>query len=62
MEKHKRTPKLNLYSLDCSYYNNTYPSREELLKAIIEEGMDPNYEITKNGKPTGEIAASLIVF
>ena len=62
MEKHKRKPRNDAYSLDCSYYNNTYSSREELLKAIVEEGMDPNYEITKNGKPTGETAASLIVF
>jgi hypothetical protein len=29
---------------------------------IINSGMDPNYEITKDGKPTGEMAVDFLVF
>jgi hypothetical protein len=49
------------FSLSCSYYTRTFPTIEALLDDIINSGMDPNYEITLNGKPTGEIAADLIV-
>jgi hypothetical protein len=27
---------------------------------VMISGMDPNYEITKDGKPTGEMAIDLI--
>jgi hypothetical protein len=33
---------------------------EELLEDIITTGMDPNYEITYNSVPTGELAFNLI--
>ena len=49
-----------MYSLKCEYYNNQYPSVDELLDAILESGMDPNYEITFNGTPTGEFASELL--
>ena len=35
---------------------------EELLTDILESGMDPNYNITIDGKPTGEMAIDLIQF
>ena len=50
----------NMYSLDCSYYEKEFRTIDELINDIIVSGMDPNYEITKNGKPTGEFAIDLI--
>ena len=50
-----------MYSLDCSYYTREFSSIEELLSDIILSGMDPNYNITLNGKSTGEMAIDLIM-
>ena len=50
----------NWYSLDCSYYTKEFSTMEDLLKHILESGMDPNYEITKNGKLTGLTAAEAL--
>jgi len=50
------------YSLDCSYYNSKFDSLDELILDITINGMDPNYEITENGKGTGEQAIDLITF
>jgi len=49
-----------MYSLKCSYYDKSFRSIEELIDDVILSGMDPNYEITKNGKGTGEELISLI--
>ena len=35
---------------------------DELIEAVMINGMDPNYEITRNGKPTGEMVIDLIQF
>jgi hypothetical protein len=51
-----------MYSLDCSYYNFEFKSVGELLSHIQFSGMDPNYEITRNGKGIGSVAIDLIVF
>ncbi len=50
-----------MYSLDCSYFDKEFGTRQELIDYVIVNGMDPNYEITRNGKPTGEMIADLIV-
>ena len=50
------------YSLDCSYYDKKFESLDELLDDIASSGMDPNYEITKNNKGTGEQAIELMPF
>ena len=49
------------YSLDCSYYDKEFDSIDELIDDIASSGMDPNYEITKNGKGTGELAIELMM-
>ena len=49
------------YSLDCSYYNKEFNSIDELIDDIASSGMDPNYEITKNGKGIGELAIELMM-
>ena len=51
-----------MYSLDCPYYKKRFFTLTELLDAIMQTGMDPNYEITRNGINTKEIAADLIVY
>jgi len=49
-----------MYSLDCSYYTREFNSIDELIQDVMVSGMDPNYEITKDGKGTGEMLWSLI--
>jgi len=51
-----------MYSLDCKYYQKKFNTVTELINDVIMSGMDPNYEITRNGKPTGEMAIDLIMF
>jgi hypothetical protein len=51
-----------MYSLDCAYYKKSFSSIDSLLEDIISSGMDPNYEITFNEEPTGELAIDHIVF
>ncbi len=50
-----------MYSLDCSYFTKTFPTICDLIEYIVASGMDPNYEITKDGIPTGEMAIDFIV-
>jgi hypothetical protein len=51
-----------MYSLDCNYYDKEFDSINELINDVMASGMDPNYEITKNGKGIGEQAIEFIVF
>ena len=50
------------YSLNCSYYDKEFDSIDELIDDIASSGMDPNYEITRNGINTGELAIELLPF
>lgn len=49
-----------MYSLDCPYYEAEFPSVGDLIAHIMISGMDPNYEITRNGVGIGEYAIDLI--
>lgn len=49
-----------MYSLKCKYYTKEFNTQQELLDDIGESGMDPNYEITFDGKGTGETAWELL--
>ncbi len=51
-----------MYSLDCQYYTKKFNTLDELINNVIESGMDPNYEITKNGVGTGEDIVELIIY
>jgi hypothetical protein len=51
-----------MYSLNCDYYEVEFKTIGDLIAHIMISGMDPNYEITYNGKSTGEIAIDLIGF
>lgn len=43
-----------MYSLDCSYYTKEFDTLDELIDEVMYSGMDPNYEITKDGVGIGE--------
>lgn len=49
-----------MYSLKCNYYEREFATVNELLQDILTSGMDPNYEITRNGKSIGITAWDLI--
>jgi hypothetical protein len=51
-----------MYSLDCDYFVEEFSSIEKLIYYVEQVGMDPNYEITRNGEPTGEMLIDLIQF
>ena len=51
-----------MYSLNCNYYGRKFNSLNELILDIINSGMDPNYEITKDGKSIGQKAIDYISF
>ena len=51
-----------MYSLNCNYYEKEFPTIGALLNDIILSGMDPNYEITRDGNNIGELAIDLIQF
>ena len=51
-----------MYSLECSYFEKEFNSINELVEYCTINGMDPNYEITKDGKGIGEDLIDLIVF
>ena len=42
------------YSIDCEYYKNKFETLDDLVNEIQNSGMDPNYEIMKNGIGQGE--------
>lgn len=49
-----------MYSLKCSYYKKSFGTMQELLDDVMSSGMDPNYEITRDGRGIGETAWDLI--
>jgi hypothetical protein len=51
-----------MYSLNCSYYTKSFTTLNELIDDVTISGMDPNYEITRDGKGIGENAIDYIVF
>jgi hypothetical protein len=51
-----------MYSLKCDYYTAEFESLGSLIAHIMISGMDPDYEITLNGKGIGEKAIDYIAF
>lgn len=51
-----------MYSLNCSYYTREFSTLNELIDDVVFSGMDPNYEITKNGIGTGEMVSDIIPY
>ena len=50
-----------MYSLNCKFYTKSFKTLDALIDDVLSTGMDPNYEITRDGKPTGEILWDLMV-
>ena len=51
-----------MYSLKCDYYGAEFTCIGDLIAHIMVSGMDPDYEITKDGKSIGERAIDYIQF
>ena len=49
-----------MYSLNCNYYTKEFNSIDELIQDVMVSGMDPNYEITRDGVGIGESAWDLM--
>jgi hypothetical protein len=50
------------FTLDCPYYHRSFGTIEELIRDVVDTGMDPNHEVLCNGRRTGEVLADLIIF
>ena len=50
-----------MYGIDCEYFKEEFDSIGLLVKHIQMSGMDPNYEVTKNGIGIGELAVDFFV-
>ena len=51
-----------MYSLKCKYYTKEFPTLEALIDDVIQSGMDPNYEVTRDGRGIGEMAIDFIQY
>ena len=51
-----------MYSLDCSYYEKEFPTIEELVNNVMMSGMDPSYEVTKDGIGIGEEVLDFLTY
>tara|TARA_Y100000361_G_C11002090_1_gene259849 strand:+ start:265 stop:438 length:174 start_codon:yes stop_codon:yes gene_type:complete len=51
----------NKWGLLSSYFNEEFDSLNELLEYIVDCGVCPNQEVTKNGEGIGEDAIEFIV-
>jgi len=49
-----------MYSLNCDYYQKEFNYLHELIDDVLMNGMDPNYEITKNGVGIKEMLNEII--
>lgn len=49
-----------MYSLKCDYYDKSFGTMQELLDDVMASGMDPNYEITRDGRGIGETAWDML--
>lgn len=49
-----------MYSLKCTYYKKEFATLQELIDDVLATGMDPNYEVTRDGKGMGEHLIELI--
>lgn len=51
-----------MYSLDNKDFEKSFDTINELLNYVLSAGVDPNYEVTKNGKGIGEELADFIIY
>lgn len=53
---------INKYSLRPDFLPKEFDTMEELLEYVLDFGVDPSYEITINGEPSGETAMDFLGF
>ena len=51
-----------MYSLDCDYFDKEFDTMSELMDYVMYSGIDPNYEVTIDGEPSGELIINLLDF
>ena len=51
-----------VYTLDCPYYHRNFDNIDDLLEDILSSGMDPSYNILKNGHDTEELASDYLSY
>jgi hypothetical protein len=51
-----------MYSLKCEYYKKEFNTIDELIDNVMMSGMDPSYEITRDGKGTGELLEDYLMY
>jgi hypothetical protein len=51
-----------MFSLKCDYYKKSFETIDDLISDVVSSGMDPNYNITENGKDTEEQLINFIIF
>ena len=51
-----------MFSLKCDYYKKSFEIIGDLVSDVVSSGMDPNYNITENGKDTEEQLINFIIF
>jgi len=49
-----------MFTLDCTYYQKSFPTLWQFIEDILRSGQDPNYEVIYNGEKTGVSAKDLI--
>jgi len=50
-----------MYSVDCEYFKEKFETVDELVEAVLEAGLDPNYMILQDGVPIGETVFDIMV-
>ncbi len=49
-----------MWTLDCNYYDKSFSTLRELIDDVLASGMDPNYEVVRNGRGIGENLSDLM--
>ena len=51
-----------MYTLNCNYYKAEFDNINDLIDDVMMSGMDPCYEIVKDGVKTGERVDELLTY
>lgn len=51
-----------MYGLKCKYYTKEFPTLQELIDDVMASGMDPCYEVTRDGVGIQEELINFIQF
>jgi hypothetical protein len=62
LQEYGRDDDATIYSLKCDYYHKEFPTLEALVADFYGSGMDPSYEVTKNGRGIGELLEDFLTY